>query len=368
MAARQLVVHELVPVVIEEFFRSRRQFHTNLVTARSLVPFLGFLDDAGMAARISGIAAPVPAWAKVLEQFGRYLADERGLAATTVENYLNQARPFLRWCSGRFGTQWSTLSISEVTGFLLVRRAQESAGSLRVAVTALRALLRWMYLVQMIGEPLAEGIGPVKYSAFSALPKALAPAQVQSLLSQAAASPLSPYRDQAIVVVLSRLGLRSRELAEVRLNDLHWRTGTMVVRGKGEATDVMPLPVDVGEAIAGYLEHERPTTNHRHLFVQAKAPRGPLGRSGVSAVISRLGIRAGISTPIGAHRLRHSAATGVLAAGGTLTEAAQLLRHANPAATVIYARVDLDGLATVTRAWPTHVPNHQASTGTRAAS
>jgi len=203
MAARQLVVHELVPVVIEEFFRSRRQFHTNLVTARSLVPFLGFLDDAGMAARISGIAAPVPAWAKVLEQFGRYLADERGLAATTVENYLNQARPFLRWCSGRFGTQWSTLSISEVTGFLLVRRAQESAGSLRVAVTALRALLRWMYLVQMIGEPLAEGIGPVKYSAFSALPKALAPAQVQSLLSQAAASPLSPYRDQAIVVVLS---------------------------------------------------------------------------------------------------------------------------------------------------------------------
>jgi integrase/recombinase XerD len=354
MAERGLVVQQLAPVVIEEFFRSRRRSHTNLRTARSLDPFLGFLDRGGMTrSQVAGVEGP--AWGLVCEQFDRYLADDRGLAATTVGNYLNQARPFLRWRAGRTDAPLSDVSIDEVTGFLLLRAGQESAGSVRVAVTALRALLRWLYLTQIIGEPLADGIGPVTYSGFGGLPKALAPAQVQALLAQAAASPLSRYRDQAIVLVLSRLGLRSRELAELGLDDVGWRTGTMTVHGKGATCDVMPIPVDVGEAIAGYLEHERPTTNHHQVFAQTKAPHGPLGRSGVSCVISRLGVRAGISTPVGAHRLRHSAATGVLAGGGTLTEAAQLLRHASPTTTVIYARVDLGALATATRPWPTRV-------------
>lgn len=361
MTGQGLVVQQLSTVVIEEFFRSRRRSHTNLRTARSLDPFLAFLDREGTA-RSQVAAVEFPAWGPVLDQFGHYLSGERGLAATTVENYLNQARPFLRWRAGRTDAPLSAVSIDEVTGFLLVRAGQESAGSVRVAVTALRALLRWMYLVQIIGVPLAEGIGPVTYSGFGGLPKALAPAQVQALLSQAAASHLCPYRDQAIVLVLSRLGLRSRELAELSLDDMGWRTGTMTVHGKGATCDVLPIPVDVGDAITGYLEHERPPTDHRQVFVQVKAPHGPLGRSGVSCVISRLGVRAGISTRVGAHRLRHSAATGVLAGGGTLTEAAQLLRHASPATTVIYARVDLGALATATRPWPTQVREPRPAT------
>lgn len=351
MHAWGLTVHDLSPVVVEEFFRHRRQSHRNLITARSLDRFIEFLSDSGIE---RAVAAPsvLPGWDQVLVRFGRYLARERALAPTTVESYLNQVRPFLRWRAGRTNSDLGSLSVNEVTGFLLVRGSAESAGSVRVAVTALRALLKWLYLSGTLEEALAEGIGPVSYSAFGALPKALPPAQVSDLISHAADSRVSPCRDRAIVVLLSRLGLRSREAAALRLDDLNWRAGTVLVHGKGGIAEPLPLPADVGAAIAGYLEHERPAMPDRHLFLQAKAPHAPLGRSGISAVVSRMGQRAGIASPVGAHRLRHSAATGVLAAGGTLTEAAQLMRHASPASTVIYARVDLAALRTLARPWP----------------
>jgi integrase/recombinase XerD len=350
MQARGLEVEGLSPEMIEGFFRHRRQSHSNLITARSLDRFIEFLADSGIGRAVAA-AAVLPGWEQVLGRFGRYLARERALAPTTVENYLNQVGPFLRWRAGRTNSDLGSLSVSEVTGFLLIRGTAESAGSVRVAATALRALLKWLYLVGTIDEASAEGIGPVSYSAFGALPKALAPAQVLDLTDQAGVSE-SPCRDRAIIEVLSRLGLRSREAAGLRLEDLNWRAGTVAVHGKGGITEPMPLPTDVGAAIAGYLEHERPAMPDRHLFLQAKAPHAPLGRSGISAVVSRLGQRAGITSPVGAHRLRHTAATGVLAAGGTLTEAAQLMRHASPASTVIYARVDLAALRTLARPWP----------------
>ncbi len=350
MAARSLAVHDLSPEIIGEFFRHRRQSHVNLITVRALDGFLEFLSDSGIER-----AAAAPNMPTFLEQtlarFERYLAEERGLAPTTVQNYLNQTRPFLHWRTGRSGEDFSSLCVSEVTGFLLIRGTVESAGSIRVAVTALRALLKWLYLAGTIDESLAEGIGPVSYSAFGALPKAIPPAQLRDLAEQAAVS-VSPCRDRALVLVLSRLGLRSRETADLSLADINWRAGTILVHGKGAMTDLMPLPADVGAAIAAYLEHERPQTADRHVFLQAKAPHAPLGRTGVSCVIRRLGTRAGIASPVGAHRLRHSAATGILAAGGTLTEAAQLMRHASQSSTFIYARVDIAALAAIARPWP----------------
>jgi integrase/recombinase XerD len=351
MLARDQVVHDLSPESIEEFFRSRRRSHTNLTTARSMDRFLDFLDELGLD-RSAGTAVPVPEWEAVSGRFCRYLALECALAPTTVESYLNQVRPFLRWRAGRTTSGLGSLSVNEVTGFLLIRGSAESAGSVRVAVSALRALMKWLYLSGTIEEPLAEGIGPVSYSAFGAMPKALPPGQVSDLVSHAADSRVSPCRDRAIVVLLSRLGLRSREAAGLRLEDLNWRAGTVVVHGKGGTTEAMPLPADAGAAIAGYLKHERPAMPDRHLFLQSKAPHAPLGRSGISAVVSRMGQRAGMASPVGAHRLRHSAATSVLAAGGTLTEASQLMRHASSASTVIYARVDLAALRPLARPWP----------------
>jgi len=351
MAGRNLAVEGLTPMVIDEFFRERRSTHKNHRTPRSLSAFLLFLKEAGFSC---GTDAEVTAraWERTLGIFGSYLADERGLRPTTVDNYLNQAKPFLQWCSDRSHDDLRSLSIQEVTGYLLSRGTTQSRGSIRVAVTALRALLKWLFLTGALPASLAEGIGPVTYSAFGSLPKSLPPKVVQSLVAQSAIGPVTPYRDRAIVLVLSRLALRCREVAELRLDDLHWRAGTVVVRGKGAALDEMPVPVDVGSAIVDYLERERPASAHRNVFLQARAPHAPLGRSAVGSVITRLGARTGNGVPVGAHRLRHSAATGVLTAGGTLTEAAQLLRHANPATTVIYARVHLRALTAVARDWP----------------
>jgi integrase/recombinase XerD len=351
MTGRNLAVEDLTPMVIEEFFRWRRSTHKNLLTPRSLSVFRSFLKEAGFSSH-NDAEVPARAWKHTLDLFSAYLTDERGLRPTTVENYLNQARPFLQWHADRSNGGLSSLSIHEVTGFLLSRGATQSRGSIRVAVTALRALMKWLFLTEILPESLAAGIGPVTYSAFGSLPKSLTPEVVQSLVAQSVMGPVTPYRDRAIVLVLSRLALRCREVAELRLDDLRWRTGTIVVRGKGAALDEMPVPVDVGSAIVDYLERERPAAADRHVFLQARAPHAPLGRSAVGSVITRLGARTGNAVPVGAHRLRHSAATGVLAAGGTLTEAAQLLRHANPAATVIYARVDLRSLTGVARDWP----------------
>ena len=351
MVGRSLSVEGLTPMVIDDFFRERRSTHRNYSTPRSLSAFLIFLEEAGFSC---GTDADVPArsWEHTLDLFGSYLTNERGLRPTTVDNYLNQARPFLQWHVDRSNDDLRSLSIHEVTGFLLSRGATQSRGSIRMAVTALRALLKWLFLTGVLPESLAEGIGPAAYSVFGSLPKSLTPEVVQSLVAQSTIGPVAPYRDRAIVLVLSRLALRCREVAQLRLEDLHWRTGTIVVRGKGAALDEMPVPVDVGAAIVDYLERERPASALRHVFLQARAPHAPLGRSAVGSVITRLGARAGNGVPVGAHRLRHSAATGVLAAGGTLTEAAQLLRHASPATTVIYARVDLRALTGVARDWP----------------
>jgi len=290
----------------------------------------------------------VPA-ADLLDAFTGYLFGERSLAGTTVENYLNQVRPFITWCSGPGRVELAVLTIGDVNRFLAWRAGTCSAGSLKVATTALRALLRWMFLDARLDHAVAEGIGPVRYLPWASGPKALSAADLAALLAVEMST-----RDRALVLLLARLGLRSREVAELHLGDLDWRAGTIRVTGKGDDHQLMPLPGEVGEALAAYLHGDRRQSSvDRHVFLTAAPAGRPLDRSGVSGVVTRLAKRAGINGRVGAHRLRHSAATAVLAGGGTLAEAGQLLRHRSVASTAIYAKVDDAALRQLVRAWPT---------------
>jgi len=343
-------VHGLTPSVIDTFFEHRRTIYSALRSRRALNPFSCFLDKAGIE-RGSNLPVPMSSSDLILSRFQQYLTQERVLLATTVANYTNQVGPFLRWRAGLAGEDFGTLTAAEITGFLLLRGAEESVGSVRVAATALRALLKWMYLTEITPSSLAGAIGPIAYSSYGGLPKALTAAELASVLAQASLS-ASPRRNRALVVVLSRLGVRAQEAADLRVDDFAWRTGTVRVSGKGARVEEMPLPDDVGAAIADYLEHERPASQHRHVFLQEPAPHAPLGRTGVSHVITGLGAHAGVVPRIGAHRLRHTAATAVIVAGGSLIEAAQLLRHASTDTTVIYAKVDVASLQTLARPWP----------------
>ncbi|MCA1672266.1 MAG: tyrosine-type recombinase/integrase [Actinobacteria bacterium] len=233
--------------------------------------------------------------------------------------------------------------------FLTWRSGRCSAGSLAVAATALRALVRWMFLEGRLDRQLAEGIGPVRYPVLAGVPKALSAAELAVML----AVDLSA-RDRALVLVLARLGLRSGEAAALLLDDVDWRAGTVRVTGKGDDHQLMPLPPEVGEALAAYLcDHRREGLADRHVFLGGIAPYRALGRCGVSCVVTRLARRAGLEGRVGAHRLRHSAATAVLAGGGTLVEAGGLLRQRSSAATAIYAKVDNNALAQLVRPWPT---------------
>lgn len=158
-------------------------------------------------------------------------------------------------------------------------------------------------------------------------------------------------RDFAILTVLTRLGLRAGELASLRVEDVDWRTGEIAVGGKGNRHDRLPLPVDVGQALADYCRGGRPSHGDRHLFVQARAPYAGLSASAVSHVVVRACQRAGLA-PSGAHRLRHSSATAMRAAGAPLFEIGQVLRHRHTVTTAGYAKDDLEALATIVRPWP----------------
>lgn len=284
----------------------------------------------------------------LLEGFTGYLRRERSLASTTVENYLNQVRPFVVWYAHHRQIPLPGLTIRDVNCFLAWRSGTCAAGSLRIAATALRALLRWMFLDGRLDRQLADGIGPVCYPALAGVPKALSAADLASMIAVDMTA-----RDRALLVLLARLGLRSREAAELLLDEVDWRAATVRITGKGDDHQLMPLPVEVGEALAAYLHgHRRADGGERHVFVGAIAPFRALDRTGVSSVVTRLARRAGVDGRVGAHRLRHGAATAVLAGGGSLAQAGQLLRHRCSAATAIYAKVDNDALAALVRPWP----------------
>ena len=159
-------------------------------------------------------------------------------------------------------------------------------------------------------------------------------------------------RDYAILLLLARLGLRSGEVAFLQLDDIDWPTGNVTVRGKRTRTDELPLPADVGTAIAGYLHRGRPRSTARAVFVRTAPTSEGVSRSAVSSAVRRASERAGLE-PFGSHRLRHTTACQMLRAGGSLVEIGQVLRHDSLGATARYARVDVDRLRTIARAWPT---------------
>jgi site-specific recombinase XerD len=191
---------------------------------------------------------------------------------------------------------------------------------------------------------------PVTGRRRSVLPQGISPADAKALLGSCDRRTAEGRRDYAVILILLRLGLRACEVAALRLPDIDWRAGQITVHGKGQRVDELPLPGDVGAAIAAYL-HARPRTDRREVFLRVTAPRTGLDRGGVSLVVRRACVRAGLP-PCGSHRLRHSLACDMVRAGVPLQAIGQVLRQRDAASTSIYARVDIEQLRTVARPWP----------------
>jgi integrase/recombinase XerD len=222
----------------------------------------------------------------------------------------------------------------------------------QLTVVALRSLLRFMHLEGALERSLAGAVPSVAGWRLSGLPKRLEPGEVDALLDSCDRSTVIGSRDLAILTVLARLGLRAGEVAGLSLEDIDWRAGELIVRGKGARSERLPLPHDVGEAVVGYLRDGRPATaQDRMVFVRVRAPHHGLSPGGVTFVVAAAARRAGLGQ-IHAHRLRHTAASEMLRAGATLPEVGQVLRHRRASTTAIYAKVDRQALRQIARPWP----------------
>jgi integrase len=214
----------------------------------------------------------------------------------------------------------------------------------------LRSLLRYFYLKGLVSAPLAQATPWMANSRAGSLPRSLEPSVGARLLASCDRTTLSGARAYAIVSVLVRLGLRAGEIAALSCDDIDWRRAEVVVRGKGGVFDVLPVPADVGEALASYLAR-RGKVRCRQVFANVEAPWGALTMTAVRAVVRRTCERVGIDDT-GTHRFRHGAASELLRRGAPLPEIGQLLRHHHLQTTALYAKVDFDALATVAGPWP----------------
>jgi site-specific recombinase XerD len=352
MAGQGIEVTQLNDSRVGEFLAAWREAGGRRIPQlRSFAPLLDYLRDEGVVAA----AEPPPATAldELIGGYRRWLVADRGLAPATVVRYEKLARGFL----GRRERPVAVADLSgaEVTAFLLAECGRVSTGSAKGRVAELRALFRYLYLHGMTPRNLAEAVPPVAGWRDTTVPAGMTAGDMERLLASCDRSRPAGVRDFAILMLLARLGLRSAEVACLELEDLDWRAGEIVVRGKARRQDRLPLLPDVGEAIAGYLAAapERPPA--RRVFLTVSAPRRPIRPDLVGDVVGRACRRAGLA-PAGAHRLRHGLATEMLRQGATLTSISQVLRHSDLATTALYAKVDAARLRQVARPWPGATP------------
>jgi integrase/recombinase XerD len=341
----------LTAPVAEEYLAARRAAgYTAYLTPKALAPLLGYLRELGVAPEAE-TAAPATRAEALLERYRRYLLAERGLREKVARGYVDSVRPFVASCAAAGGVDLRWLTAGDVTAFLTGESRRLAPKTAQRLATALRSLLRFWHVEGLISGPLDRAV-PKVANRRPGLPRPLDPAQVQALLDSCDRGTAGGRRDLAMMTMLARLGLRAGEVAGLRLDDIDWRRGEITIAGKGNRRDQLPLPADAGEAVADWLRHGRPPTAlDRSVFIRIKAPHRGLTAGGVTMAVLAAGQRAGLGT-IYAHRLRHSAATAMLAEGGSLAEIGQVLRHRRPATTAAYTKVNIEALRALARPWP----------------
>jgi integrase/recombinase XerD len=302
--------------------------------------------------RVGAVPAPCQNQAgpsdDVLAAYRLYLASERALTDHTIRLYSDIARLFVEVQPQGFGL--TALTTAQVTAFVRIECTRRNIAAAQYLAVALRSFLRFLHVAGMTPTSLAAAVPPVCDHQPS-LPRGLGVEAVEALLAGCDRGRGVGLRDFAILTLMARLGLRAGEVARLGLDDIDWHRGELVIRGKANRHERLPLPVDVGEALVAYLRTDRHHAQGRALFVGARAPFEGLRSSAVCTLVRHACRRAGLQA-VGAHRLRHTAATGMLQAGASLAQVAQVLRHRSLGTTAIYAKVDRRQLASLALPWP----------------
>ena len=306
---------------------------------------------------IPDLTAPGGAIDFIQRDYGHFLIHERGFTLGSVAQYVHVARRFL---SDRFPDEQlrlPQLCEKDVTDFVTRDSVAAVRGrrSAQLMTVVLRSFLGYLFQEGRIRTNLAMAVPTVAGWRLPELPRYLEAGQVEKLLRSCDRRRKVGKRDYAILLLLARLGLRAGEVSELVLEDINWDAGELRIRGKGDRVDRLPLPEDVGQAIAHYLQQGRPSCSSRRVFVQCKAPHIGFASppNAICGIVRGALARAHIqSRHRGAHLLRHSLATRMLNNGGSLAQIGQVLRHQQIQTTEIYAKVDLKALRALTHPWP----------------
>jgi site-specific recombinase XerD len=286
--------------------------------------------------------------------FEHYLRHERVLSSSTVVSYVPFIRAFLTRWFGRRPARLSRLCAGDIVQYVQRQAPCLHLKRAKLLTTALRSFLRYARYRGDIARDLAAAVPTVPHWSMTSIPRAISADSVRRVLASIRRSTVTGRRDYAIVLLLARLGLRSSEVAFLELDDIDWDAGQVSIRGKGGQPAALPLPADVGKAIAAYLRYRCPRSTSRRVFLRTRAPiRGFLGRSAIGAVVKRALGRADVKAPTqGTHHFRHALGTQMLRHGASLAEIGEVLRHRSPETTKIYTQVDLDRLRTLALPWP----------------
>jgi site-specific recombinase XerD len=337
--------------VVSEFLRYRRRRDLSVHgVPPALRDLLKYLRDARIIPHAHVERGPFHG---IEGCFTRFLTEERGLAKRTIDHYIPTVRAFLseRFCGGPIDLD--ELTPKDIPGFILRHAKMVGPRHVQLITTVLRSFFRFLYGRGTISMDLAASVPSVANWRLSDLPKFLEPEQVERLLKACNRTTCAGRRDYAILLLLARLGLRAGEVVHMELDDMDWENGELLVRGKSRRQDRLPVPKDVGEALAAYVCEGRPRCSSRRVFLRLKAPQqGFTSSVAICDIVRRALARAGLHPGRkGSHLLRHSLATTMLRGGASLAEIGEVLRHELPSTTEIYAKVDVASLRALALPW-----------------
>lgn len=317
--------------------------------------FVAHLIEIGVATRPLLTPAQIER-VELLSNFETYLLRQRGLSPRSIEHVLRFAARFL---AHRFGDQMfdmPALKARDIVAFMEHVIARKTPYRDKTVSTHLRSFFQYLFAQGLTTTNLSLCVPSVRKPWGARLPRYLSPDEVEAVLASVRTNPRRGARDYAMLLLMARLGLRAPEVTAIQLDDVDWRAGELLVRGKGQRHDRLPIPSDVGEAISKYLREERTSTTTRTLFVTHRAPNRPFKDSQIiNAILKEAFAATGVKPPtpyVGSHVLRHSLATHMARSGASLEEIGDLLRHRSRATTMIYAKLDTDGLRSIAQPWP----------------
>lgn len=360
--ARSIEVAAFTDGQIERYQRSRarlrsRRPETRRQERQALKLLLLFLRKQGLCAAASPSATDVD---RVCVDFAQHLRCNHALAVATVDTYTRVARQFLAWRFGQAEVCLSDLRPNDSIAFVQQESKRMAPPAVKAAANALRSFLRFGEFRGEVCASLSAGVPSVAtWTTTPPIPKAIAAEHAQRAIDSCDRLTVLGRRDRAVLLLLARLGLRACEIIRLTLDDIDWDQAQLRIHGKGGRQSLLPLPADVGGAIAAYLQHGRPECEDRHVFLRSMAPIRALldGSDGVGSIVNCALARANVDAPHrGSHQFRHALAAHMLRQGASLPEIGQVLRHRSPQTTSIYAKVDLEALRTLVMVWPGSAP------------